>query len=88
MFKKIKGKMYKWAGSRSTKLKAEKLQTKLNHTEKVMAVIRVRKLGSPTALVPTVYEIWVRPTAFGKSIGLTLKSDRLETLIRVAQHQE
>lgn len=82
-FKVIRGKQYKWAASRSSESRAERLKTKFEKTGLVHAVIHTKKLGSQFALVPTVYEVYVRPTDEGKLKGYTLKSKRLETFIRV-----
>ena len=81
-FKIIRGKKYKWAAARSTKAKANALKEKYNKSGIVHAVVVSRKLGSKTALVPTVYEIWVRPTAEGQARGYALTSKILEIFIR------
>lgn len=82
-FKVIRGKQYKWAASRSTESQAYRIKTRYEKTGKVHAEIVTKRLGSLTALVPTVYEIYVRPTAEGKKEGYTLKSRKLETMIRI-----
>jgi hypothetical protein len=74
--------MYKWAGSRSTRKAAEKVKEHFDSYQIVHAEVVVRKLGSPKTIVPTVYDVWVRPLEYGREVGYTLKSKRLENLIR------
>ena len=96
-YKNFGGHRWKWVCSRATRAKAENVQRRLEagvpHTVNgatyygvVLVVVRERKLGSPSALVPTVYDVYARPSWTGKKAGYTLTSNLFETKCRVATY--
>lgn len=52
--------VYKWACSRTSATTAERVKTRAQNMQMYVR-ITARKLGSKSAIVPTVYDVWLAP---------------------------
>lgn len=98
-YKNFGGHRWKWVCSRTTEAKAENVKRRLLdkapiYTEShgyvlygntVHVMIHKKKLGSKTALVPTVYEVYARP-AMIHADGYGISGRKFATLCRIATY--